>query len=98
MAVTNEAMQQWLGRLLGSAPDAPKMALSEFLKGIGKLDSLADVPRGTPVLVRGDLDCKPGEKVGSGRRIFPPMLITTFGATWIHTPPPGATKLWPARR
>ncbi len=49
MAITNEAMQQWLSRLLGAAPDAPKMPLDEFLKGIGKLDSLADVPRGTPV-------------------------------------------------
>jgi phosphoglycerate kinase len=66
MAVTNEAMQQWLGRLLGSAPDAPRMPLDELLQGIGKLDALADVPRGTPVLVRGDTDCKPGEKVGKG--------------------------------
>ena len=66
MAVTNEAMQEWLSRLLGSTPDAPRMPLKDFLEGIGKLDSLADVPRGTPVLVRGDLDCKPGEKVGKG--------------------------------
>ena len=64
MPVTNEAMQKWLGRLLGA--DAPKMPLEGYLKGIGKLDSLADVPSGTVVVVRGDTDCKPGEKIGKG--------------------------------
>ncbi|HZN32565.1 MAG TPA: phosphoglycerate kinase, partial [Pirellulaceae bacterium] len=31
---------------------------------IPRLDSLANVARGTPVLVRGDVDCKPGPEVG----------------------------------
>jgi len=66
MAITNEAMQTWLGRLLGAAPDAPKLPLKALLEGIESLESLADVRSGTPVLVRGDLDCKPGEKVGKG--------------------------------
>jgi len=66
MAITNEAMQTWLSRLLGAAPDAPKLPLKGFLEGIGKLESLADVASGTPVLVRGDVDSKPGEKVGKG--------------------------------
>jgi len=66
MAITNEAMQTWLSRLLGAVPDAPRLPLKGFLEGIEKLESLADVRRGTPVLVRGDLDCKPGEKVGKG--------------------------------
>jgi len=66
MAVTNQAMETWLGRLMGAAPDSPKLPLKGFLEGIGKLESLADVPSGTPVLVRGDTDCKPGEKVGKG--------------------------------
>lgn len=66
MAMTTEAMQTWLNRLLGAAPDAPRLPLKGLLEGIGKLQSLADVPSGTPVLVRGDLDCKPGEKVGKG--------------------------------
>jgi len=59
-------MQSWLRRLLGADPDAPKLTLPEYLAAIPKLDSLSDVPRGTPVLVRGDLDCKPGPNVGDG--------------------------------
>jgi len=66
MAITNEAMQRWLGRLMGAAADSPRLSLKGFLEGIGRLESLADVPSGTPVLVRGDTDCKPGEKVGKG--------------------------------
>ena len=66
MAMTTEAMQTWLSRLLGAAPDAPKLPLKGLLEGIGRLQSLADVPSGAAVLVRGDLDCKPGEKVGKG--------------------------------
>ncbi len=66
MAITNQAMETWLNRLLGAAPDAPKLPLKGFLEGIERLESLADVPSGTPVLVRGDTDCKPGEKVGKG--------------------------------
>ncbi|MCR4416034.1 MAG: phosphoglycerate kinase, partial [Thermoguttaceae bacterium] len=38
----------------------------DYLKAIPTLDDLADVPRGTPVLVRGDVDAKPGAKVGEG--------------------------------
>jgi phosphoglycerate kinase len=66
MAITVQAMETWLNRLLGAAPDAPRLPLKGFLEGIGRLESLADVPSGTPVLVRGDTDCKPGEKVGKG--------------------------------
>ena len=33
MAVTSEAMQTWLARLLGKASDPPRMPLEEFLKG-----------------------------------------------------------------
>lgn len=43
-----------------------KLSLADYLNDIPRLDSLTDVPSGTPVLVRGDLDCKPGEKVGQG--------------------------------
>ena len=56
MAITNQAMETWLSRLLGAAPDAPKLPLKGFMEGIGKLETLADVPSGTPVLVRGDTD------------------------------------------
>jgi phosphoglycerate kinase len=66
MAQTAASMELWLRRLLGIAPDAPKMSLREYLDGIPQLDQLADVPRGTVVLVRGDVDAKPGPKVGEG--------------------------------
>ncbi len=66
MAQTTESMELWLRRLLGVASDAPKLSLREFLDGIPQLHTLADVPRGTVVLVRGDVDAKPGPTVGEG--------------------------------
>ena len=66
MAVTINSMEAWLRTLLGADPNAAQLSLREYLDAIPKLESLADVPSGTVVLVRGDLDCKPGEKVGKG--------------------------------
>jgi phosphoglycerate kinase len=66
MTQTAGSMELWLRRLLGAAPDSPKMSLAQFLDGIPSLESLADVPVGTPVLVRGDVDAKPGATVGKG--------------------------------
>jgi phosphoglycerate kinase len=42
------------------------LELVDYLAAIPRLDALSDVPSGTPVLVRGDVDCKPGAKVGDG--------------------------------
>ena len=66
MTQTASSMESWLRKLLGVATDAPKMSLPEYLEGIPQLDALADVPRGTVVLVRGDVDAKPGAKLGEG--------------------------------
>jgi phosphoglycerate kinase len=66
MTQTAASMELWLKRLLGAAPDAPKMSLQQYLDGIPQLDHLADLPRGTVVLVRGDVDAKPGPKPGDG--------------------------------
>jgi phosphoglycerate kinase len=66
MSVTAQSMEKWLGRLLGADPEAPRLSLQEYLDGIPALESLADVPSGTPVLVRGDVDAKPGPAVGDG--------------------------------
>lgn len=66
MSVTKEAMEHWLRAILGADPQRPKLSLTEYLAAIPQLDSLADVPSGTPVLVRGDTDAKPGAKVGEG--------------------------------
>ena len=66
MTQTAASMESWLRKLLGVAPDAPKIDLRAYLDGIPQLESLADVPRGTVVLVRGDVDAKPGANVGDG--------------------------------
>jgi phosphoglycerate kinase len=52
--------------ILGVNPNVPKLPLTEYLKAIPRLDSLADLPSGTVVLVRGDVDAKPGKTVGEG--------------------------------
>jgi phosphoglycerate kinase len=44
----------------------PRRTLAEYLAAIPRLESLADLPSGTAVLVRGDVDAKPGAKVGEG--------------------------------
>jgi phosphoglycerate kinase len=59
-------MQTWLSSLLGADPAAPRLSLEQYLQSIPRLDSLADLPSGTPVLVRGDVDAKPGPQVGDG--------------------------------
>lgn len=66
MDQTTDTMETWLRKLLGAAPDSPRMDLKNSLEGIPQLESLADVPRGTRVLVRGDLDAKPGATLGKG--------------------------------
>ncbi|MEN6493208.1 MAG: phosphoglycerate kinase [Thermoguttaceae bacterium] len=66
MSVTQQAMEQWLLAILGADPNTPTLQLTEYLAKIPKLESLADLPSGTPVLVRGDTDAKPGAKIGEG--------------------------------
>ncbi len=66
MSVTTSSLAPWLHTLLGDDPTAKSRSLQEYLDGIPRLDTLADVPSGTPVLVRGDVDVKPGPKVGDG--------------------------------
>ena len=66
MAITTEMMAAWCRKLLGADPSAPRLTLEEYLKSIPRLDALANLPSGTPVLVRGDTDAKPGPNVGDG--------------------------------
>lgn len=54
MSVSVEKMQAWCGKLIEKSLDFP--GLEECLKRIPALDSLADLPAGTKVLVRGDTD------------------------------------------
>ncbi|MDX1961888.1 MAG: phosphoglycerate kinase [Pirellulales bacterium] len=62
--------------LLNANPDTPKRALGEYLAAIPRLASLADVPSGTPVLVRGDVDAKPGKIIGEGDERLRSMVET----------------------
>lgn len=66
MPATEEQVSKLCRTLLGGEPGAKKLPLEDYLAAIPRLDALADVPSGTPVLVRGDVDAKPGEKIGEG--------------------------------
>jgi phosphoglycerate kinase len=55
-----------LSRVLKGAEPHEDLKLADYLAAIPRLSSLADVPSGTSVLVRGDVDCKPGATVGEG--------------------------------
>lgn len=66
MAVTTAVLTEWVRTLLGANPAATARSLEDYLAGIPRLDSLKDVALGTPVLVRGDVDAKPGPKIGEG--------------------------------
>lgn len=66
MSVTAASLLPWTQTLLGANPQAPHRTLQEYLKAIPRLASLSAMPRGTPVLVRGDVDAKPGPNIGDG--------------------------------
>jgi len=66
MPITTEAMAAWCRKLLGADPTAPTLSLEQCVAASPRLASLADVPSGTPVLVRGDVDAKPGKEIGEG--------------------------------
>ncbi|HMO87262.1 MAG TPA: phosphoglycerate kinase, partial [Lacipirellulaceae bacterium] len=66
MAIAADQMEQFIKTLLAGRAAAPELELGDYLAAIPRLDSLADLPAGTPVLVRGDVDAKPGKTVGEG--------------------------------
>lgn len=66
MSISTEAMAAWLRKLMGADPNTPRLTLEQYLAAIPRLDCLGSVPSGTPVLVRGDTDAKPGAKIGEG--------------------------------
>lgn len=66
MLATNAQMEELIQALLAGRAAAPKLELADYLAAIPRLDSLSDLPSGTPVLIRGDVDCKPRASVGEG--------------------------------
>jgi len=63
MPVSADQVLQLCKVLKGFAP-REKLSLADYVNAIPRLESLADVPSGTAVLVRGDVDCEPGEQIG----------------------------------
>jgi phosphoglycerate kinase len=63
MTVTSDRVLK-LCRVLKGFDQREELTLADYLKAIPRLNSLADVASGTPVLVRGDVDCKPGPEIG----------------------------------
>ncbi len=66
MAATSQSVAALCRKLLGADPSARERSLKQYLDSIPRLSALAGVPSGTPVLVRGDVDAKPGPQVGEG--------------------------------
>jgi len=66
MAVSSEAMTRWCRKLLEGDDESRRLTLDDYLAKIPRLESLGNLPRGTCVLVRGDVDAKPGPKLGEG--------------------------------
>ncbi len=66
MTVSPQDMQSWCETLLAGRTAAPDLTLADYLDAIPGVASLDDLPSGTPVLVRGDVDAKPGDQVGDG--------------------------------
>jgi phosphoglycerate kinase len=59
-------MAAWCRKLLGADPNSPRLTLEQYLAAIPRMECLGKLPSGTPVLVRGDTDAKPGKTVGEG--------------------------------
>jgi len=66
MTVCKEAMAKWCRMILEAEPGEKSLTLEDCVNAIPKLDDLSDVPSGTPVLIRGDVDAKPGATIGEG--------------------------------
>lgn len=67
MSLSAAVLTPWIRTLL-TAPTAAQsgLKLEDYLAKIPRLSSLSDVPSGTPVLIRGDVDAKPGATIGDG--------------------------------
>jgi 3-phosphoglycerate kinase len=66
MTVSPQEMQAWCETLLAGRSAAPNLSLADYLDAIPSLGSLDDLPSGSTVLVRGDVDAKPGATIGEG--------------------------------
>jgi phosphoglycerate kinase len=80
MEVTADSMRAFLETVLDVDGRRPQRSLAEYLAAIPRLTSLGSLPRGTSVLIRGDVDAKPGAKIGEGDiRLRSMMETLEFG-------------------
>ena len=80
MTINDQEMQAWCEVLLAGHSAAPTWQLGDYLNTIPGMSSLEDLPAGTKVLVRGDVDAKPGLQVGEGDIRLQSMIQTVaFG-------------------
>ncbi len=66
MTMTPKQMIAWCEALLAGRAAAPQLELVDYLQAVPRLESLENVPSGTAVAVRGDVDAKPGAQIGEG--------------------------------
>jgi phosphoglycerate kinase len=66
MPQTNETMLAWLQKVMGFDANYPKLPLEQYLSAIPRMECLGNLSSGTAVLIRGDVDAKPGATVGEG--------------------------------
>ncbi len=76
MTVTAAQLVPWCQALVDPDQHQPPLRLEDYLKAIPRLASLANLPAGTAVLIRGDVDAKPGAKIGEGDIRLRSMLPT----------------------
>ncbi|HEX3601659.1 MAG TPA: phosphoglycerate kinase [Lacipirellulaceae bacterium] len=82
MPVSEKEMSAWCEKLLAGSAAEPNLTLSDYIRAIPGMASLQDVPSGTAVLVRGDVDAKPGANIGDGDIRLRSMVDTLqFGQT-----------------
>lgn len=87
MALSAEQLQSYLEKVLLFASDAPKLPLEDYVQAVPGFETLAGLPSGTKVLIRGDVDAKVGAKVGEGDIRLRSMVETLkFGQSqgWVQ--------------
>lgn len=55
MTITPQQMTAWCESLLAGRAAAPELELVDYLEAVPRLETLDDVPAGTPVVVRGEI-------------------------------------------
>ena len=93
MAVSEQQMQKWCETILAGHSAAPDLTLADYIRSIPGMATLADVPSGTPGLVRGDVDAKPGANLGDGDIRLRSLVAVGLGALWSGTALAQLTKL-----